>query len=167
MFVGLVIAAGVCSAASGGIAYAFATSVVPGLGRVEPRRSIAAMQGIINEAASNVFFLLLLVCTSVLAIAVCVISLARLRTVGSGYLLVGALCAIAAGIITVVFNVPLNQHLTSLAVDGLSVIDATREWRDFAEPWTIWNAVRCTVALVGAALLAIGLWKRQRANLAA
>src|SRR6185312_8785477 len=99
--VGLVIAAGVCSAASGGIAYAFATSVVPGLGRVEPRRSIAAMQGIIDEAATNVFFLLLLVCTSVLAIAVCVISLARLRTVGSGYLLVGALCAIAAGIITV------------------------------------------------------------------
>lgn len=122
------------------------------------------MQGILNEAASNLFFLLLLVCASVLAIVVGVISAVRLRTVGSGYLLIGALCAIAAGIITVVFNVPLNQHLNSLTVDGLSVIDATREWRDYADPWTIWNAIRCTAALVGAALLAVGLWKHYQAR---
>jgi uncharacterized membrane protein len=162
LFIGLVIAASICSATAAGIAYAFSTSVLPGLDRVEPRASIASMQGIIDEAASNALFLLLLIGSGVLAVAVGLIAVVRLRSPGSFSLLLGAMCTLAALCVTLVFNVPLNNHLSSLAVDKLSVIDAGRDWQDFAEPWMVANDVRCISGLIGAALLAVGLWKRCR-----
>lgn len=160
LFGGLVIAASICSAAAAGIAYAFSTSVLPGLDRVEPRASIASMQGIIDEAASSFLFLLLLIGSGVLAVAVGLIAAVRLRSPGSFYLLLGAVCTLGAGCVTLVFNVPLNNHLSSLAVQELSVIDAGREWQDFADPWLVWNDVRCVSGFLGAALLAVGLWQR-------
>jgi uncharacterized membrane protein len=162
LFIGLVIAASICSAAAAGIAYAFSTSVLPGLDRVEPRAGIASMQGIIDEAASNVLFLLLLIGSGVLAVAVGLIAAVRPRSPGSICLLLGAVCTLAAGFVTLVFNVPLDKHLSSLAVAKLSVIDAGREWQDFADPWMVWNDVRCVSGLLGAALLAVGLWRRCR-----
>ena len=87
----LVVIALVCSAAGGGVAYAYATSVVPGLDRGRGRGRITAMRGIISEAGSNPLFLLLLIGSAVVAVVVGVIAAPRLRHPGSAYLLAGGL----------------------------------------------------------------------------
>jgi uncharacterized membrane protein len=122
----LVVIALVCSAAGGGVAYAYATSVVPGLDRVDSVEAITAMRGIISEAASNPLFLLLLIGSAVVAVVVGTIAVTRLRQPGSGYLLAAALFTLVAGIVTVAFNVPLNKKLNAVEPVGLSAADAAR-----------------------------------------
>jgi uncharacterized membrane protein len=159
LFVVLVISALVCSAASGGVAYAFAMSVVPGLGRTDPVTAVTGMGGIITGARLNPAFVLLLVVTGAAALAVGVLAAWRLRRPGSVYLLVGAVCALIAGIVTLLFNVPLNNRLNALDPAVLTPDDAAREWQAYVEPWLLWNAVRCVAALAGAVCLGVGLWR--------
>ena len=78
VFGSLIVGALVCSAASGGVAYAFGTSVVPGLDRTDPVTAVTAMGGIITEARSNPAFVLLLAATAVLALVVGVLAARRL-----------------------------------------------------------------------------------------
>ena len=99
----------------------------------------------------------LLARSAVLAIAVGVIAMTRLRRPGGGYRLAGALCTLAAGIVTVAFNVPLNKQLNAVDPVGLSAADAAREWQAYGGPWLMWNWVRCISVLAGAILLAAGL----------
>jgi uncharacterized membrane protein len=159
LFIILVISSLVCSAASGGIAYAFATAVVPGLDRTDPVTAVTAMGGIVTGARLNPAFVLLLAVTAVAALALSLLAARRLRQPGSVYLLVGAVCALIAGIVTLAFNVPLNGRLNALDPAVLTPDDAAREWRAYVEPWLLWNAVRCVAALAGAVCLGVGLWR--------
>jgi uncharacterized membrane protein len=158
VFVTLVITSLVCSAASGGVAYAFATSVVPGLGRTDPVTAVTAMGGIITEAMSLAFVLLLVV-TAVAALAVGVLVARRLRQPGNRWLLAGAVCALIAGLVTLVFSMPLNTRVNALDPGVLTPDDAAREWQAYVEPWLLWNAVRCMAGLVGAVCFGVGLWR--------
>ncbi len=162
LFGSLIVGALVCSAASGGVAYAFGTSVVPGLDRTDPVTAVTAMGGIITEARSNPAFLLLMAATAVLALVVGVLAARRLRQPGGTILLAGAGFTLLAGIVTLVFNVPLNNRLNANDLSSLTPADAAREWRAYIEPWLVWNAVRCVAGLVGAALFAVGLWRSAR-----
>ncbi|MGH3677446.1 MAG: DUF1772 domain-containing protein [Mycobacterium sp.] len=159
LFVILIISSLVCAAASGGVAYAYATSVVPGLDRTDPVTAVTAMAGIITESRLNPAFALLLIATAVLALVVGVLAARQLRQPGCGYLLAGAVFALIAGIVTLLFNVPLNTRLNALDPAVLTPADAAREWQAYAEPWLLWNAVRCVAALAGAVLFAVGLWR--------
>ena len=60
-------------------------------------------------------------------------------------------------IITMVFNVPLNNQLDTVNPDGLSTADAAREWQAYFSTWTAWNHVRTVTSFLGAALLLLGL----------
>jgi uncharacterized membrane protein len=64
---------------------------------------------------------------------------------------------ILAAVITVAFNVPLNNHLATLNPEGLSVGDAAREWQVYFSTWTAWNHARAVTSFIGAALLLVGL----------
>ena len=92
-----------------------------------------------------------------MALAVGVIAVIQLRQPGSVWVLVGAVFAMLAAIITIAFNVPLNNHLDTVNPDGLSVADAAREWQAYMSTWTAWNHVRAVTSFVGAALLLVGL----------
>jgi uncharacterized membrane protein len=120
------------------------------------------MGGIISEARSNPAFVLLLAVAAVLALVVGVLAALRLRQPGGTILLAGAGFTLLAGIVTLVFNVPLNNRLNANDVSSLTPADAAREWRAYIEPWLVWNAVRCVAGLVGAALFAVGLWRSAR-----
>ena len=162
LFASLIFGALACSAASAGVAYAFGTSVVPGLDRTDPVTAVTAMGGIITLARTNPAFLLLMAATAVLALVVGVLAALRLRRPGSGSLLVGAVFTLIAGILTMLFNVSLNSRLNGLDLTSLTPSDAAREWQAYVEPWLLWNAVRCVAGLVGAALFAVGLWRLAR-----
>ena len=44
-------------------------------------------------------------------------------------MLVGAVLGIIAAMITIAFNVPLNNHLDTVDPVGLALADAAREWQ--------------------------------------
>ena len=153
----LTMIAAIGSAAVGGMFYVFSTFVMRGLDRTDPITAITAMRGINAEAQANAPFLLVVLGSALLALVVGVIAAIQLRQPGSGYLLAGAIFGIIAAVVTMVFNVPLNNHLDAVNPAGLSAADAAREWRGYMGPWTAWNHVRSLSGFVGAALLLIGL----------
>ena len=150
-------AAAVTSAVVGGIFYAFSTFVMSGLDRAQPVEAIAAMRGVNAEAQANVPFLAMFVGSAVLALGVGIAAALRLSQPGAGYVLAGAVLALVAFVVTMTFNVPLNDHLDAVDSAGLTEADATREWRAYLGPWTAWNHVRTAAPLLGSVLMLVGL----------
>lgn len=144
--------AALASAAVGGIFYAFSTFVMRGLNRTGPAEAFIAMRGINAEANANPAFLLFFIGSAVLALAVGVVALARIGRPGSWLLLAGAIFGVLGLVVTMVFNVPLNNRL-----DRADIADAVAEWQSYFSAWTAWNHVRTGTGFVGAALMLAGL----------
>ncbi|MGV9801317.1 anthrone oxygenase family protein [Mycobacterium sp. NPDC003449] len=140
------------SAAVGGIFYAFSTFVMRGLDRTDPVDAITAMRGMNAEANANPAFLVLFTGSALLALAVGIVALTRLGRPGGWLLLAGAIFGMLGFVVTMAFNVPLNEHL-----DRVDLADAGTEWRSYFSSWTAWNHVRTGGGLLGAALLTAGL----------
>lgn len=156
----LTYAATLSAAAVGGLFYAFSTFTMRGLDRSDPATAIAAMRGINAEAQANVAFLVLFLGSAVLALVVAVVAAVQLSRPGSTCLLAGAVLSLLALIVTVGFNVPLNNRLDALDPAQLSAADAAREWAAYHRPWTAWNHARTAAPLVGAALMLTGVHLR-------
>jgi len=137
--------------------YVFSTFVMRGLDRTGPVDAITAMRGINAEANGNPAFLLAYFGATILALVVGVIAVVQLNQPGSWWLLIGAVLGILGAIITMVFNVPLNNQLDTVNPDGLSTADAAREWQAYFSTWTAWNHVRTVISFLGALLLLLGL----------
>jgi uncharacterized membrane protein len=156
-FVILTSLAALFSAAAGGMMYVFSTFVMRGLDRTGPIDAITAMRGMNAEANANPAFLLGYFGATILALVVGVMAVVKLNQPGSWLVLVGAVFVILGAVITMAFNVPLNNHLDTVNPDGLSVADAAREWQAYFSTWTAWNHARTATSLIGAALMLIGL----------
>jgi uncharacterized membrane protein len=150
-------ATAVSTAAVGGLFYAFSTFVMSGLDRTDPVEAITAMRGINAEAQANAPFLLLFMGSALLALGVGIVAALRFSQPGSGYVLAGAILGLVAFVVTLAFNVPLNNRLDALDPAGLSAADALREWKSYLGPWTTWNHVRTAAPLVGSVLMLVGL----------
>lgn len=150
-------AAALGAAAIGGLFYAFSTFTMRGLDRTEPGEAIMAMRGINAEAQANAAFLVLFFGSALIAVAAAVLQWNR---PGGAYLMAGAALTVVTLIVTIAFNVPLNNRLAALEPTGLSAADAAREWAAYYRPWTAWNHVRTIAPLVGAGLLLFGIHLR-------
>jgi uncharacterized membrane protein len=150
-------AAAVSSAAVGGLFYAFSTFVMKGLDRADPVEAIAAMKGINAEAQANGPFLALFLGSAVLALVIGVVAAIQFARPGSGYVIAGAALTLVAAVVTMAFNVPLNDALDKLGPATMSATDAMREWRAYLGPWTAWNHVRTVGPLLGSVLMLVGL----------
>jgi uncharacterized membrane protein len=145
------------SAAVGGLFYAFSSFVMRGLDRTEPVDAITAMRGINAEAQSNAPFLLLFIGSALLGLAVGVVAIMHIRQPGGVLLLAGAVLAVVALVVTVAFNVPLNNRLDALDPATLRPVDAATQWANYLAPWTAWNHVRTAAPLLGSVLMLLGL----------
>jgi uncharacterized membrane protein len=141
----LTVVTAVCSAAVGGLFYAFSTFVMRGLDRTDPAEAAVAMRGVNAEAQANAPFLLLFLGTGVLALVLGMIAIIQ----RDGYLLAGAVLALLPTVITIAFNVPLNNRLEH----GL-------DWASYLGPWSAWNHARTVTGLLGGALLALAGMQR-------
>jgi uncharacterized membrane protein len=148
--------AAIASAAAAGMMYVFSTFVMRGLDRTGPVSAITAMRGINVEANTNAPFLLAYLGAALLAAAVGVVAIVQIRQPGSGWLLAGALFGVLGAVITMAFNVPLNNHLDTVDSAGLSLADAAREWQAYLSTWTAWNHARTVTAIVAPVLMLIG-----------
>jgi uncharacterized membrane protein len=74
---------------------------------------------------------------------------------GAVYLLIGsALYLLGSFLVTLVFNVPKNNALASVAPTDP---EGTNLWTDYLSKWTAWNHVRAAAALAAATSLTIAL----------
>ncbi len=137
--------------------YVFSTFVMRGLDRTGPVDAITAMRGINAEANANPVFLLGYFGATILALVVGVIAAIQMRHPGSWVVLVGAVFTILGAVITMAFNVPLNNHLDTVNPVGLSAADAAREWQAYFSTWIAWNHARTITSFIGAVLLLLGV----------
>jgi uncharacterized membrane protein len=137
-----------------GVFFAFSAFVMNGLSRLSATQSIAAMQ-FINAAAFNPLFAAAFCGTTAACVLLAIASLFMWHKSAGIFHLAGSLLYLVAAIlVTLVFNLPLNGALA--AVDATSA-DGTNLWAGYFTSWMVWNHVRTVGALAAAASLTIAL----------
>lgn len=140
-----------------GVFFAFSTFVMNALARLHPKEGIVAMQSI-NITAINPLFMVALFGTGAACLFLTVSSLLKWQQLNAVYLLVGSLLyLIGTVVVTIVFNVPLNDALATIKPDST---EGTTLWATYLTNWTFWNHVRTVAALAASALFAIALCDR-------
>ncbi len=137
-----------------GVFFAFSTFVMKALARLPPEEGIAAMQSI-NVLAINSWFLAAFLGTAVLCVVSMVAAAVQWSEPFAIFLLLGGLAYLAGCfLVTMVFNVPMNNALAALPP---TAPDRAARWTAYLANWTTWNHVRTVASLIAAALLTIGL----------
>ena len=150
----LTLAAVLGSGIVAGIFYAFSSFVMGALGKLPAPEGIAAMQSI-NIVVINPVFFLAFFGTAALSIMLGGYAIAHWGTPGAGLLFLGALFYLAGCIlVTMVFNVPLNNRLA--AADPASP-EGAELWRLYLVRWTRWNTVRTVAPSVSLVLFVLAM----------
>ncbi|HEY1948603.1 MAG TPA: anthrone oxygenase family protein [Bryobacteraceae bacterium] len=137
-----------------GVFFAFSTFVMNALSRLPEPQGMAAMQSI-NIVAVTPAFMTALFGTAATCGILAVVSLFTWHTRGSGYLLAGSLSyLIGAILVTVLFNMPLNERL---AVTTPASAESATFWASYLTRWTTWNHIGAIAALGATALLIVAL----------
>ena len=153
-FVQTVTVAGAIGAALvGGVFFAFSAFVMPALRRLPAAHGIGAMQSI-NRTAVTAPLMLALFGTAVLSGIAIVWAIRSWGHVSAPWLLAGGLAYLAAVVITVAANVPLNDSLAGL--DPASA-GAPVQWAGFVTRWTAWNHLRGAGAAAGSLAFILAL----------
>ena len=130
----------------GGVYFAFSAFVMTSLSRIDQAAGIVAMNSVSVEIVRSLFMPLFLGTTLASAVLV-VMAFFRWGEAGAMSMLAGGvLYVLGMFIVTMVFNVPLND---ALAAVHPSSPEAASLWARYLKDWTFWNHVR-TVASTGA-----------------
>lgn len=147
----LLITATLGSALIAGVFYAFSTFVMGALKRLPSEQGIAAMQSI-NVVVINVWFLGAFFGTGIVSLGVLALLLKGPISVaamwGTGFYLIGCL------LVTMFFNVPLNDRLADVAPDSA---EGHEVWNLYLMKWVFWNHVRTLASLVASGLFLAAL----------
>lgn len=126
----------------GGLYFAFSAFIMRALASIDAAAGIAAMNAI-NTVILKSLFMPLFLGTTLASAALVVIGFLRLGTSGAVMLIAGgAVYVIGMFVVTMAFNVPLNNAL-------LRADPAT--WREYLATWTSWNHVRTVASLAASA----------------
>ena len=137
-----------------GIFFAFSTFVMRALGQLPENQGIAAMKAI-NVTVLNPWFFLAFFGTGAVYFPVAFLALGSAAGTHRAYLLAAcALYLFGCLLVTVAFNVPLNNRLASADPD--SSVTSTL-WAHYLSRWTLWNHVRTAASLAAAGLFAMAL----------
>lgn len=140
-----------------GIFFAFSAFVMKAFAALPPNQGIAAMQSV-NVVIQNPVFFMVFFGTTAASVFAVVFSLLHRHDPGAGWLLAGgALFLVGSFLVTVVFNVPMNDALASVSPashDGAGV------WAGYLTHWTAWNHVRTVASLAATASFALALYSR-------
>jgi uncharacterized membrane protein len=160
LFTILEILAIIGSGLTAGIFYAFSTFVMAALARIPPEQGIAAMNSI-NVTVINPWFLTVFFGTPLVCAILFILALLKWSEPGAVLILAASLIYVVGSlIVTMVFNVPLNNELagiTSASGEG-GVL-----WTRYLSDWTFWNTVRTAAPLLAMVLFIWGLLQRSAA----
>jgi uncharacterized membrane protein len=148
----LLLVAGVGSLLVSGVLLAFSSFVMAGLARIPAASGIAAMQSI-NITVVNPLFMGLFMGMGAVSLAVLVMNVRSNGFEVSMSNIAAAIYLLGVFGVTFVANVPMNDALAG--VDPAASASA-EFWNSYLSSWTMWNHVRCVVALVAGVLFVMG-----------
>ncbi|GLI04558.1 membrane protein [Paenibacillus tyrfis] len=154
---GLTYASALGSGLIAGLFFAFSTFVMSALARLPAEQGIAAMQSI-NVTVLNPLFSLVFMGTALACVILGIASLTKWGTASAAYVLAGCiLYFVGSFLVTIIFNVPLNDALAAVA-PGSS--EGAQLWNLYLSKWVAWNHVRTIASLAALAsfILAIRKW---------
>jgi len=132
-----------------GLYFAFSTFIMTALGRIGQAAGIAAMNAI-NVTIVQSLFMPLFLGTTATSAALAIVALFRWGEPGAMAMVAsGALYVLGMFVVTMMFNVPLNNALA--AADPASS-EAAPLWARYLADWTMWNHVRTISSTVACAL---------------
>ena len=145
--------AAVGSALIAGVFFAFSTFVMTALFRLPAPQGVAAMQSI-NKVILRSLFLPVFFGTAACCVVLVLAWFFRWGGVDEIAVPFGcALYLVGTFLVTMVFNVPLNNELASVESTGAP---AAETWARYVRRWTLWNHVRTGAALAAAIALGFG-----------
>lgn len=153
---GLTFASAVGSGLIAGLFYAFSTFIMKALSNLPAAQGIAAMQSI-NVTILNPLFILVFMGTSLASLILGIFSSFNLGEVNAVYLLAGGVFYfIGSFLVTVVYNVPLND---ALAAADPATSEGVNLWNQYLSRWLAWNHVRTVASLAALICFIIALRK--------
>ena len=137
-----------------GVYFAFSTFIMTSLDRLDQTAGIAAMNAINVDIVRSLFMPLFLG-TTVAGAALVAMGALRFSEPGSASMIAGGgLYVIGMFVVTVVFNVPLNDALAAVKP---STPEAGAVWASYLKDWVFWNHVRTIASGVASALFITAL----------
>ncbi|WBU54247.1 DUF1772 domain-containing protein [Paracoccus sp. SCSIO 75233] len=148
------------SAAVFGFFYAWVCSTMWGLDAADPRVAIAAMQAM-NASVRNAVFFPAFFLTPVALGGVAVLLYRTQRHPAIAFAAAAIVYLIGGFILTATVNVPMNQELALIAVPD-DIDAAATIWRDYSQPWQVWNQTRTIASGLAFLLAAYGTFLLDR-----
>jgi uncharacterized membrane protein len=138
-------AAVVACGLTAGVFLAFSDFVMKALFAASPASGIEAMQ-LINRKVYGSVFMTLLIAMLVISVALVPYAVVYMTSPAVAWVISGCvLYVIGVFIVTVAFNVPMNQRLDAMNHESN---ETASYWTVYASSWTLWNHVR-TIASIG------------------
>ncbi len=132
----------------------FSNFAMKALGSLAPEKGMAAMQAI-NAAILNPGFFVVFFGTALASLVLALLAVVQWGSPGAIWLLVGGMLYFVGGIVvTMIFNVPMND---ALAAANPATPEGAALWRDYLTRWTAWNHVRSVATLAATACFIYGL----------
>ncbi|MXN79854.1 DUF1772 domain-containing protein [Burkholderia sp. 4701] len=140
-----------------GVYFAFSAFVMTSLGRVAPAAGIAAMNAINVDIVRSLFMPAFLG-TTLTSLALVVLALLRVGEPGATWIAAGgAIYVLGMFVVTMVFNVPLND---ALAAADPSSAEGAASWARYLRDWTRWNHVRTVASMAACGLFIAAIASR-------
>jgi uncharacterized membrane protein len=137
-----------------GIFFAFSSFVMGALARIQQAAGISAMQSI-NVVVLNPVFLSVFVGTAILCGVLMLSAFLGWSSPRSIYLIAGGLLYfVGCFLVTMFFNVPLNDALAAVAPSGA---EGANLWMRYLSVWTNWNHVRTAASLAASVFFMLAL----------
>lgn len=126
-----------------GLYFAFSTFILQAFDRLGPARAAEAMNAI-NVRIQRSLFMPLFLGTTLASLALAVIGLVHLHDAGGAAMLAGgAIHVLGMFVVTMVFNVPLNNALVARGGEA---------WPLYLPRWLLWNHIRTLASTIAGAL---------------
>jgi uncharacterized membrane protein len=135
-----------------GVYFAFSVFVMRALDQLGAAAGAAAMNAI-NTVILRSLFMPLFLLTSLASLVLAIIGLFYQPGAGAFPLFAGGVCYfVGMFIVTMVFNVPLNNRLQASQAH-----DVDANWRRYISAWVRWNHLRTLASLAASALFIAAL----------
>ena len=155
------LAATITTGLMAGLFYSFSMATMPGLAATDDRTFVHAMQRI-NIAILNGWFALCFGGAVVLGLVATLLHLSGDGRKVLPWVIAGVALYTVQLVITMAFNVPLNNQLDAAAADISKVTDPAAVRAAFEDAWNRWNVIRTWVNLASFAMLAWALVQHGR-----
>ncbi|KVO50823.1 hypothetical protein WJ77_21950 [Burkholderia ubonensis] len=140
-----------------GVYFAFSTFVMTSLGRLAPEAGVAAMNAINVDIVRSLFMPVFLG-TTLASLALAILALLNRSEPGAIWIVAGgAIYVLGMFVVTMVFNVPLND---ALAATDASSAEGGAFWARYLRDWTVWNHARTVASAAACGLFIAALAAR-------